>query len=154
MQALRAASAPLPTGLIICDIDHFKRVNDRHGHEVGDRTLKAFARLLERETPQTALCARLGGEEFCILVAGLDDEAIRLQAIHLRSAVERLHIATSTGSLRLTASFGYCELAPGDDLPRALAEVDAAVYQAKSDGRNLVRRAGSPPTATQQARFV
>jgi diguanylate cyclase (GGDEF)-like protein len=154
VQALRAASAPLPTGLIICDIDHFKRVNDRHGHEVGDRTLKAFARLLERETAQTALCARLGGEEFCILVAGLDDEAIRLQAIHLRSAVERLHVATSTGSLRLTASFGYCELAPGDDLPKALAEVDAAVYQAKSDGRNLVRRAGSPATATRQTGFV
>jgi diguanylate cyclase (GGDEF)-like protein len=154
VQALRAASAPLPTGLIICDIDHFKRVNDRHGHEVGDRTLKAFARLLERETPQTALCARLGGEEFCILVAGLDDEAIRLQAIHLRSAVERLHVATSTGSLRLTASFGYCELAPGDDLASALAEVDAAVYQAKSDGRNLVRRAGSPATATRQTGFV
>ena len=151
VQALRAASAPLPAGLIICDIDHFKRVNDHHGHEVGDRTLKAFARLLERETPASALCARLGGEEFCILLAGVDDDAIRLQAIQLRSAVERLHVATNTGSLRLTASFGYRKLAPADDLPGAMAEVDAAVYQAKNDGRNLVRRAGFPAPMPGQA---
>lgn len=138
---LRTASAPLPAGLIICDIDHFKRVNDNHGHEVGDRTLKAFARLLERETPETAICTRLGGEEFCILLAGANDEAIRLQATHLRGAVERLQIATDTVSLRLTASFGYCKLEPDDDLRTAMAKVDAAVYQAKNDGRNLVREA-------------
>lgn len=142
VQALRAAAAPLPSGLIICDIDHFKNVNDCYGHEIGDRTLKAFARLLQRETPETAICARLGGEEFCILVAGLDGEATRLLAIHLRGAVERLHIAISPGSLKLTASFGYCQLDSGDDLWTALAVADAAVYQAKNDGRNLVR--GTP----------
>ena len=138
---LRSDSAPLPAGLIVCDIDHFKRVNDNHGHAVGDRSLKAFARLLELETPETAICTRLGGEEFCILLAGANDEAIRLQAIHLRGAVERLQIATDTASLRLTASFGYCRLEPDDDLRTAMAKVDAAVYQAKNDGRNLVREA-------------
>ena len=141
VQALRASSAPLSTGLIICDIDHFKRVNDCHGHEVGDRALEAFSRLLERETPETAICTRLGGEEFCILLAGAADETIWLQATHLRGAVERLQIPTKNGSLRLTASFGFCRLDPDCDLMTAMADVDAAVYQAKNDGRNLVRRA-------------
>lgn len=143
VQALRASSAPLSTGLIICDIDHFKRVNDRYGHEVGDRSLKAFSRLLERETPDTAICTRLGGEEFCILLAGATDEMIRLQATHLRGAVERLKISTKDNCLRLTASFGYCRLDPDCDLMTAMADVDAAVYQAKNDGRNLVRGATS-----------
>jgi len=142
VQALRASSAPLSTGLIICDIDHFKRVTDRHGHEVGDRALKAFSQLLERETPETAICTRLGGEEFCILLPGATDEMIRLQATHLRGAVERLKISTKDDCLRLTASFGYCRLDPDCDLMTAMADVDAAVYQAKNDGRNLVRRAG------------
>jgi diguanylate cyclase (GGDEF)-like protein len=141
VKAMRDAVAPLPTGLIICDIDHFKRVNDCHGHEVGDRALKAFARLLQKETPETAICTRLGGEEFCILLAGVDDQAIRLQALHLRSAVERLQVPTGTGSLRLTASFGYARLEPGFDLTSAMMTVDGAVYQAKNDGRNLVRAA-------------
>lgn len=140
VEALRQASAPLPTGLIICDIDHFKRVNDEYGHEVGDRALKAFSQLLERETPETAICTRLGGEEFCILLAGATDETIRLQACHLRVAVERLQISTKGDCLSLTASFGYCRLDPDSDLTTAMAEVDAAVYQAKSDGRNLVRK--------------
>lgn len=144
VQALRAASSPSPAGLIICDIDHFKRVNDSHGHEVGDRALKAFSRLLERETPETAICTRLGGEEFCILLAGVTDETIRLQATHLRGAVERLKISTKDDCLRLTASFGYCRLDPDHDLMTAMADVDDAVYQAKSDGRNLVRRAATP----------
>jgi diguanylate cyclase (GGDEF)-like protein len=142
VQALRTSIAPLSTGLIICDIDHFKRINDRHGHEVGDRALEAFSRLLERETPETAICTRLGGEEFCILLAGAADETVWLQATHLRGAVERLQIPTKNGCLRLTASFGFCRLDPDCDLMKAMADVDAAVYQAKNDGRNLVRRAG------------
>jgi len=149
VQALRVSSAPLSTGLIICDIDHFKRVNDTHGHEVGDRALKAFSRLLERETPETAICTRLGGEEFCIILAGATDESIRLQAIHLRGAVERLKITAKDQCLRLTASFGYCRLDPNDDLMAAMVEVDAAVYQAKNDGRNLVRRATTPAIGSQ-----
>ncbi|PHR22396.1 MAG: hypothetical protein COA37_11805 [Hoeflea sp.] len=151
VQALREASAPLSTGLIICDIDHFKRINDSHGHEVGDRALKAFSRLLERETPASAICTRLGGEEFCIILAGATDESIRLQAIHLRGAVERMKIATGDQPLRLTASFGYSRLDPDHDLMTAMAEVDAAVYQAKNDGRNLVRRA--EPAALTGARM-
>lgn len=154
VQALRAASAPLPTGLIICDIDHFKRVNDNHGHEVGDRSLKAFAELLERETPDTAICTRLGGEEFCIVLAGVNNEAIRLQATHLRRAVEQLQIAIRGGDLSLTASFGCCKLEPGDDLRTAMVNADAAVYQAKKDGRNLVREAAQTVATAEQIKVA
>ena len=154
VQALRAASAPLPTGLIICDIDHFKRVNDSHGHEVGDRSLKAFAELLERETPDTAICTRLGGEEFCIVLAGVNNEAIRLQATHLRRAVEQLQIAIRGGNLSLTASFGCCKLEPGDDLRTAMGNADAAVYQAKKDGRNLVREVAQTVATAEQTKVA
>lgn len=143
VEALRATVAPLPSGLIICDIDHFKRVNDCHGHEVGDRALVAFAKLLQTETPETAICTRLGGEEFCIVLAGVDEEATRLQAMHLRAAVERLLVASPVGSLRLTASFGYSRVDPDHDLMSAMMAVDAAVYTAKNEGRNLVRAAVS-----------
>lgn len=144
VKELRAISAPRSTGLIICDIDHFKLINDRHGHEAGDRALVAFAHLLERETPESAICTRLGGEEFCILLAAVDDGAIRLQATHLRAAVERLRVTTPEAELRLTASFGCCRLTPEGELSTAMARADAAVYQAKNDGRNLVRSAADP----------
>lgn len=144
VKELRAISAPRSTGLIICDIDHFKLINDRHGHDAGDRALVAFAHLLERETPESAICTRLGGEEFCILLAAVDDGAIRLQATHLRAAVERLRITTPEAELRLTASFGCCRLTPEGELSTAMARADAAVYQAKNDGRNLVRSAADP----------
>ena len=140
---LRAASAPLPTGLIICDIDHFKTINDCHGHETGDAALQAFARLLHELAGEIAICGRLGGEEFCILLAESDHEMTRLAAIRMRVAAERLKIPAPAGVLHLTASFGCCALESGGDLREAMAVVDAAVYQAKKDGRNLVRAAST-----------
>ena len=143
--AMRTASAPLPTGLIICDIDHFKAVNDTHGHDVGDTVLTTVARLLRNVAGDDAICARLGGEEFCILLPDSNGEMTRLTAARLRVAIEMQQLVSSGRKFGLTASFGYCELAPEDDLRGAMARTDAAVYQAKDDGRNLVRIA---PVAT------
>mgnify|MGYP003644315057 CR=1 FL=1 len=137
--AMRAAAAPLPTGLIICDIDHFKQVNDTYGHDVGDAVLKTVARLLRNVAGEGAICARLGGEEFCILLPQSNAEMTRLTAARLRVAVELQQMVSAGRKFGLTASFGYCELAPEDDLRMAMARADAAVYQAKADGRNLVR---------------
>ena len=147
VQILRDTSAPLPTGLIICDIDHFKRVNDTYGHAVGDTVLKTVARLLQDEAGEASLCARLGGEEFCILIPKTNNELARLAATRLRVAIETQQIVSSGRKLSLTASFGYCELCPEDDFRAAMARVDAAVYQAKADGRNLVRIASDTKTA-------
>lgn len=138
---LRASSAPLPAGLIICDIDHFKHINDNHGHDAGDTALKAFAGLLQKVAGEAAICTRLGGEEFCVLLAESNSEMTRLAATRLRVATEAMGIVTAGALVRMTASFGYCELSPGADLRAAMADVDAAVYQAKEDGRNLVRMA-------------
>ena len=137
--AMRTASAPLPTGLIVCDIDHFKQVNDTYGHDVGDAVLKTVARLLRNVAGERSICARLGGEEFCILLPESNAEMTRLLAARLRVAVEMQQMVCSGRKFGLTASFGYCELAPDDDLRVAMAYADAAVYQAKADGRNLVR---------------
>jgi len=137
--AMRTGSAPLPTGLIICDIDHFKRVNDTYGHDVGDTVLKTVAQLLRNVAGESAICARLGGEEFCILLPESNGEMTRLTAARLRLAIEMQQLVSSGRKFGLTASFGYCELAPADELRAAMARVDAAVYQAKDDGRNLVR---------------
>ena len=141
VEQLRADKAPLPTGLIICDIDHFKRVNDTYGHEIGDTVLKTVARLIQDEAGETSLCARLGGEEFCIVLPESNVEMTRLVATRLRVAIETQQLVATGRRLRLTASFGCCELAPADDFRNAMANVDAAVYQAKADGRNLVRQA-------------
>ncbi|MEP3437706.1 MAG: GGDEF domain-containing protein [Hoeflea sp.] len=149
---LRGASAPLPTGLIICDIDLFKRVNDTYGHDVGDTVLKTVAQLLKREAGPGSICARLGGEEFCILLPESNSEMTRLVATRLRVAIETQQIVSSGRRLNLTASFGYCELAPEDELRDAMADVDAAVYQAKADGRNLVRVA--TPTIAEPIRLA
>lgn len=139
VELLRAAAAPLPVGLIICDIDHFKRVNDTYGHAVGDTVLKTVARSLQEEAGEASLCARLGGEEFCIVLPKSNGKMTRLAATRLRVALERQHLVSSGRKLALTASFGYCELCPEDDFRAAMARVDAAVYQAKADGRNHVR---------------
>lgn len=139
VQQLRNTSAPLPTGLIICDIDQFKRVNDTYGHDVGDTVLKTVAQLLQNGAGEGSICARLGGEEFCILLPESNGEMTRLAATRLRVEIETQRIISSGLRLDLTASFGYCELAPTDDFRIAMTRVDAAVYQAKDDGRNLVR---------------
>ena len=143
VSALRTAAAPLPTGLIICDIDNFKRVNDTHGHDVGDVALCSVANLLQKLSGEASICARLGGEEFCILLPEANADITRLAATQLRIAIESQRISSPSGVLKLTASFGYCEVGPEDDFRFAMARTDAAVYQAKADGRNLVRLATS-----------
>lgn len=156
VQVLRAASAPLPTGLIICDIDHFKRVNDTHGHDTGDAALITVARLLQKVAGEGAICARLGGEEFCIMLPESNEEMTMLAATRLRMAIESHPIPSPGNDLRLTASFGYCALAPDDDLSAAMVSADAAVYHSKDHGRNRVRLAAetrSRPSQLMESRY-
>ena len=107
--------------------------------------LKTVARLLRNVAGEGSICARLGGEEFCILLPESNAEMTRLTAARLRVAIELQQMVSSGQKFGLTASFGYCELAPGDDLRVAMANTDAAVYQAKADGRNLVRLVPAAP---------
>jgi diguanylate cyclase len=126
--------------LVLLDVDHFKRVNDTHGHVLGDRVLEAIGRLLrERVDAPDASVARYGGEEFAILLPALGLARAQAMAESVRSAVSRIRLrqrATDREVLRVTASAGVA-LARGDDSPTQLVQrVDAALYAAKQGGRD------------------
>lgn len=127
--------------LVVIDLDHFKPVNDNLGHEAGDCVLKALGQLLQEHTRQTDWVCRWGGEEFALLLPGTPlDDALRL------SEKLRLRIAQAVfpgyADLRITASMGVGEAHLGEAFPMFFARVDAALYQAKTGGRNCVVSAG------------
>lgn len=127
--------------LILIDIDHFKSINDRHGHLEGDRVLQESVRLMRSVLGANNLLARFGGEEFVILIPDRDmDEAIAL-AERIRRTLEANDVTLSTGAVvNVTASFGIAKGSLGQLAWRRLIEAaDAALYRAKSDGRNCVR---------------
>ena len=129
--------------LVILDIDHFKRVNDRFGHLAGDEVLKAVVELCESELADTASFGRIGGEEFAILLPeiGERDACAKIEAI--RRGIERLLIPVA-GGIRVTASFGVAEL--DGDIARSnewLGKADEALYVAKRGGRNRLSAASN-----------
>ena len=126
--------------LLMIDVDHFKRVNDTHGHAVGDEVLKAFTRVLEGNLRSVDLLGRLGGEEFAVVLPESDDSAAAHTAERLRAAVEGLQFPLEDGSaLKITTSVGIAILAgTGETLDNLLVRADSALYTAKRDGRNRV----------------
>jgi diguanylate cyclase (GGDEF)-like protein len=129
--------------LVIVDLDNFKRVNDLFGHGVGDDLLRAFADTLQGRTRETDVCARLGGEEFALLLPGTDLAGAESLAESLRVAVTELTVAAGpTEQVGVTASFGvgaFPETHTGDDL---MAAADRALYSAKRQGKNQVVTVG------------
>ncbi|KXG83486.1 GGDEF domain-containing protein [Pseudomonas mosselii] len=140
----RQHTPQLPLTLMMLDIDHFKTINDRHGHGVGDQVLRQFAMTLQDQLHDGELFARLGGEEFVIIVPGLAPELARFTAERLRRAVQDLHIAQPEQALRITVSIGLSGCAadtPASSLDELLASADQALYRAKAQGRNRVEQA-------------
>jgi len=131
----RAADIHKPLAAILFDIDHFKRINDTYGHEVGDRVL---ANVGEVAGPamNNGLVARLGGEEFCYLDQCDSADAIEI-AERVRHAVKNMKIG-GYPSMTITCSFGVAEWEPGDDVDRLLRRADIALYEAKTTGRDRV----------------
>ncbi len=134
-----AVAHKLPLALLFVDLDHFKAINDRHGHLVGDHCLKAIADTLADELQDGEHFGRYGGEEFLALLPG----AMHAEAIatgeRLRKRIERLAIDADGVNLHLTASIGVAGLLAGTDSPDKLIErADAALYRAKAEGRNRV----------------
>jgi diguanylate cyclase (GGDEF)-like protein len=138
-----------PFALVLADIDHFKRVNDTHGHLTGDIVLAEVAGALARTVRETDAAFRYGGEEMAVLAPEANLEAARALAERLRAAVEALPLRTAGGApLRVTSSFGVAAFGPGADAPASLvAAADAALYAAKAAGRNRVRAAGEAGAA-------
>lgn len=125
-----------PMLLVQLDIDHFKPINDQHGHATGDRALQAFAGTVRAHVRDTDVLARWGGEEFVLMLCDtqLDDARELLERVRL--AVEALEIPHATGSLRLTVSAGMALHLPGDTVVHTLERADQALYTAKALGRN------------------
>ena len=129
-----------PASLIICDVDHFKSVNDNHGHDVGDQVLIRFANEINSCVREEDLVARLGGEEFIIFMPQSNSQGAASLAERIRSATERLSFAGRQGRFNITASFGVVEVdSDQGDIESYVTSADAALYQAKGSGRNTVK---------------
>lgn len=129
-------------GLLLLDLDHFKRVNDQHGHLVGDRVLANVGNALTESCRTEDAVFRYGGEEFCILVRGLDTEQLLLMAERIRRMVAELSVDLEDGCVQISASIGVAtlDLAAEPDAEEILLQADRALYRAKTFGRNRVER--------------
>ena len=129
-----------PLTLMILDIDHFKHVNDRLGHDAGDEVLKAFAARLQANARSGDVVCRLGGEEFVAVMPGVAVDQASKIAERTRVSVESQGFAINGagGSIPLTVSIGLAELNDGCDAADLYRRADRALYRAKSQGRNRV----------------
>jgi diguanylate cyclase (GGDEF)-like protein len=133
-----AARAGQPACIILCDLDHFKSINDKYGHAAGDGVLKQTVAECQSYMRASDLFGRVGGEEFAFLFAGCGLEDARLRAEHLRLTIARIS-ANGIASAKVSASFGIATTgASGYDLRQLLAHADSALYTAKRAGRNRV----------------
>ena len=138
-EALRmAAQAGVKAVMILADLDHFKSINDRFGHAAGDRVIASFATILRDIAQGRSVAGRMGGEEFAVLLPGANLMTGRLYAETARAALANLPPATIGVDTTVTAAFGIAALRPGDTLSDLLRRADAALYQAKTEGRNRV----------------
>lgn len=134
-----------PHAMIICDLDHFKKINDTYGHVSGDAVIRLFGQLLSASAPDNAVLGRIGGEEFCALLPGVTLDAAMMLAQALRGSFAMQAIPGLPAAFHPTASFGVTAFDGATDLSTALRHADQALYEAKAAGRNCVRQFRSPP---------
>jgi diguanylate cyclase (GGDEF)-like protein len=139
-EVARAQRSGVPLALLLVDVDHFKRVNDRHGHLIGDQVLRALAAELRQQVRESDVVGRFGGEEFTVLLPRTDaTEACRI-ADRLRTSASLLRVCAAESKIKVTVSIGVAVLGQhGGDLFELLAAADLALYRAKDAGRDTVR---------------
>ncbi len=137
----RRAATGATFSLVICDIDHFKSVNDLHGHQAGDEALVKFAAVLRSHSRECDFVARYGGEEFIYLTPDCDLVSAAKRAEAIRATIQQTPLP-SLGNASVTASFGVTEVQVGDSADSVLARADRALLQAKESGRNQVIQIG------------
>jgi len=137
----RRARGHFPMSLLLIDLDHFKRVNDRYGHQTGDLVLREVTARCRRELREIDLLARIGGEEFVVLLPQADLAAATGAAERLRACIADRPIAVKGIEIPVTISIGGTEYHPGESFDEAFLRADAAVYRAKEAGRNRVETA-------------
>ncbi len=122
--------------LVLVDVDHFKRINDAHGHHAGDRVLATLGQLIRDNTQAGDIVGRFGGEEFLVLIPDGDVQAARTCAEGLRVALASHRFDGIDEGEAITASFGVTEFVPGEDWETLFARADKCLYSAKTAGRN------------------
>ncbi len=132
----------VPNSLMICDLDHFKKVNDTYGHQAGDEAIKSLASLLRNACRPGDLVARYGGEEFVMLFADCDNATAARRADQIRINLSQIPQPELDGR-SITASFGVTEIQPGDTPETMLRRADRALLMAKERGRNCVVQLGT-----------
>ena len=126
-----------PSSLVILDIDHFKQVNDTHGHPVGDKVIQAVAKTISATQRDSDVSGRFGGEEFVVLLSDTTAEQALVFTERLRKQIENQVIALNGINVQVTVSLGICQLVPElDNYQQWLSHADQALYQAKQQGRN------------------
>lgn len=136
----QARRYPQSISVMMIDIDHFKNINDNYGHAVGDNVLKAIGLLLQNTVREADILARIGGEEFAVILPQTGVEEASKLAERIRQRTEAEIIQHDTLQIKITASFGIAScMAEGVDLDRMLTKADDALYIAKKKGRNQVK---------------
>jgi diguanylate cyclase (GGDEF)-like protein len=126
--------------LLLCDVDHFKQINDAHGHPAGDGVLRSLADRLRKASRIEDVVARYGGEEFAILARGIDVRGANVFAERIRSTVAREPLRWEDGQVRVTVSVGVALFDPNNvrAAHELLSAADEALYAAKNEGRNRI----------------
>jgi len=161
----RASREGRPLGILLADLDHFKKINDTHGHLAGDEVLREAARRMLTAVRSYDLVGRYGGEEFLLLLSGCDSSNILDRAEHLRKMIASHPVKAPEGSLQVTVSVGAVSSAGirNLDADSFLRAADQALYRAKNSGRNRVEIVGpdalqeqspSPQQTSPQARLL
>jgi len=141
-ELVRAARNGYPVSLVMCDIDHFKSVNDDYGHQAGDRVLRALGKLLRQRCRSSDIPCRYGGEEFLLVFPDMPGDIAMEWAEHARAAVEALVVRHEGKIVRVTASFGVAVYPThGTTARQVMSAADHAQYAAKTAGRNQVKQA-------------
>ncbi len=132
--------------VVLADLDHFKAVNDTHGHDAGDTVLKKFAEILKTNSRQSDICGRIGGEEFLFVLTHTTQENAVMVVERMRAELEAAEFDFDGSSLTVTASFGLAgfEGTQAPDFNRLVSQADAALYAAKRTGRNRIEIAAAP----------
>ncbi|MEG3180203.1 GGDEF domain-containing protein [Sphingomonas sp. LT1P40] len=142
VEIARATRSGGSMAVALIDLDHFKRINDRFGHQGGDETLRKFAEIATQTMRNTDAMGRIGGEEFALLMPDTDQIQSGIAGERLREAIARRHFILPSGGIApVTISVGVAHFKPGETAEQLLQRADEALYEAKDSGRNMTRLA-------------
>ncbi|WOX06633.1 sensor domain-containing diguanylate cyclase [Microbulbifer pacificus] len=145
----RAQRKGEPVSLLMFDIDHFKSINDNHGHGIGDEALRQFSVTIQQKIRETDVFGRLGGEEFALLITETRPDSLHT-AERLRDNIAQIRLDCPVGSVQFTSSIGVAHATQDESVEQLLRQADHALYCAKERGRNMVVEYTAEPNASER----